>query len=279
MPRGPVHPRRAPGRAVSGGPSVARRARILLHRRVPGSDVQARPGSDRPPAPRQRRGALGGRARRAAAGGPLPGDDDRVGRPRPRLPPGLTGQDPGTPPRDPPCSGPSAHPVHDGSPRRDRREPCFAIGDAVGDRGVTPPVGTRAGGHRPELPPEAGHRDAVGSCLSARGAAGDDRPGPDTPTSRCERPGASQPERGARASPRCGTRRLGWHLSRDFGPREPRAAVARDRPPARGDGATGLRARSPAHDPSPIPARSRGVGGQRSPPRAPGPLRRGGIGA
>jgi hypothetical protein len=91
---------------------VARRARLRLHRRLPGRHVPARARRDRPAPPRQRRRAVRRRAGRPAGGGPVPGDDDRVAAGRPRLPPRRARQGPprAWPPSRRPASWPSRSP-------------------------------------------------------------------------------------------------------------------------------------------------------------------------
>ena len=60
------------------------------------------------------------------------------------------------------------------------------------------------------------------------------RPGPADPAARRARPGPAEPVRRLRRAARRRHRRLGRRLPRHRRPREPRAAVARPRPPARG---------------------------------------------
>ena len=77
---------------------------------------------DRASRPLQRRGAVGRGARAAATGERQPGDDARVARHRPRLPPPRAGQGPGASARDPRGRGAPGDPVHDRGPRRHRRD-------------------------------------------------------------------------------------------------------------------------------------------------------------
>ncbi len=64
------------------------------------------------------------RARRAAGGVAVAGDDDRVAARRPGLPPRLARQDPGASPRHARGGRRAGHPVHHRHPRRHRRGPA-----------------------------------------------------------------------------------------------------------------------------------------------------------
>ena len=109
-----------------------------------------------------------------------------------------------------------------GETLRERAESLLAIRDAA------PAVPPRAGGHRPELPREARHRDARRARARGRGVPRGRRHG-----ARRARPahapaGAAEPlrRRTAAAAARRGDRRLGRRVAADARPREPRAAVA-----------------------------------------------------
>ena len=100
--------------------------------------------------PRRARGTAGGRHRVA-------GDDARVAQPRPRLPPRLARQDARAPARHARRRGRALQIpfttgilVGIGESRADRVAALEAIADSP------PPPRARAGGHRPELPAEAG---------------------------------------------------------------------------------------------------------------------------
>ena len=103
------------------------------------------------------------------AGRAEPGDDARVAARRPRLPPRLARQDARAPAghargrgrarrsRSPPASSSAS-----ARPRADRIDALEAI--AASHRAPRP----RAGGHRPELPAQAGHGDARRAAVPAR---------------------------------------------------------------------------------------------------------------
>ncbi len=111
--------------------------------------------------PHANAGALSGSRTRAPAGRvAVAGDDARVpGRPPGRAgraaPPG-PGQDARAAPGHPGGGRRGPHPVHHRPPRRLRRDPGGAGRDPAGHRRGAPPPRPRAGGHRPELPPQAG---------------------------------------------------------------------------------------------------------------------------
>ncbi len=106
-------------------------------------------------------------------------------------------------------------------PRSDRRQP--------------PPPRPRAGSDRPELPAEAPHRDAA-ACAPARATTTSGRsPPPGSILPRRHPPaGAAEPVRRLRCAARRRHRRLGRRLTGHRRPRQPRASVARPRPPRRG---------------------------------------------
>ena len=159
--------------------------------------------------------------------------------------------------------GPGPHPVHHRHPRRLRRDaarsastPCSRSASRA--RAPRP----RAGGHRAELPAQAGHEDARRTSpvrpeallqTIAIGAAG---------ARRCDaHPGAAQPHRpeGLGDLVAGGHRRLGWSVAADRGPREPGAAVARARPAAGRDRSRRQDARTPADRLPRVRPRSRPV--------------------
>ena len=125
------------------------------------------------------------------------------------------------------------HPVHDRHPRRHRRGPGRPRRGAGGHRRRPPPPRPRAGGDRPELPAQAGHGHAPRRAVPARRVPRGHRPRPPDPAARGPRPGPAQPLRRLRRAARRRHRRLGRRVAGDRRPREPRAAVARARPPAR----------------------------------------------
>ncbi len=103
---------------------------------------------------------------------------------------------------------------------------------------------SRAGSHRAELPPEAGHQDVdspiraipsnpVEPSRRTRDAAARDSPA-----------GAAEPDRPISAPDRGRDRRLGWRLSAHRRPRQPRTALARPRPAPGRDRGRGQGARA-----------------------------------
>ena len=127
------------------------------------------------------------------------------------------------------AAGRARVPVHHRDPRRHRRDARRTARRARGDRRVAPPPRARAGGHRPELPAQAGtamHKapacppdEFLWSIAAARIVLARRR----APA------GAAEPERRPRAVARGRHRRLGRRLPGHPRPREPRAAVARAR--------------------------------------------------
>ena len=83
--------------------------------------------------------------------------------------------------------------------------------------------------------------------------------GPADPAARGPPAGAAEPVRRLRRAARRRHRRLGRRLARHRRPREPRAALAGARPPARGHRGPRLRARPPAHDLPGVRARPRAL--------------------
>ena len=130
---------------------------------------------------------------------------------------------------------PPGDPVHDRHPRRHRRDAPRARRVAVRDPLAAPEVPPRAGGHRPELPREAGHGDArraraAGGRVPRRGRRRA------RPVRAAHEPaGAAEPVRPELpAADRRRHQRLGRRVAGDHRPREPRGAVAEARATCRG---------------------------------------------
>ena len=128
-------------------------------------------------------------------------------------------------------AGRSSVPFTTGDPDRHRRDVRGARRLALRDPRASPaPYHGDPGGDRPELPRQAGHRDARHARRRAgrAGRHGRGRParaGPVRP-----HPGAAQPgRRRVRAAHRRRHRRLGRRLAADPRPRQPRAPLAADR--------------------------------------------------
>ena len=144
---------------------MAGRARLRLHAGLRPGDGDPGAGGDRPAAaPQPRRHVVGG-DEPAQAGRPVDGDDARDDRRRGCSRPGraalrLARQGPGRPAAGARGRRPARRPVHHrllvgiGETLAERAETIFAL------RGVARRYGARAGGHRPELPGQARHRDA-----------------------------------------------------------------------------------------------------------------------
>ena len=79
----------------------------------------------------------------------------------------------------------------------ERAESMFAI------RRVARAYGARAGGHRPELPGQAGHGDALGAGRRRRGVPGRGRDRPGRARAADAGPGPAEPVRRRTSSPRC----------------------------------------------------------------------------
>jgi FO synthase len=249
VPRGAVHPRRAPEERYEPRRSGSR-PRVRLDGRLPGGDVRL-VLDETGLLPHANAGALfDRRAGRAPAGQPVAGDDARVPRRR-------TSSATGAPPTRRPNAGwrPSRRP----GALRSRSPPGSSSGSASprrphrrarGDRRVH-----RRHGHVQEVIvqnflPKAGtamHRARRARRRVPRG----DRPGPADPAAEVHLqapPNLSDDFGPARRR----DRRLGWRLPGHRRPRQPRAALARARPPARGDRGAWVRARTPADDLSPF---------------------------
>ncbi len=233
LPRGAVHPGRAARGPLPDGPALAGGARLRLDGRLPGRHVPPGARGDRPPAPRQRRRPLQGRAGGPAAGERQPGDDDRDPGRGGGAPPG-PGQGPGPTPGHPRGGRRAGHPLHHRGAGRHRRHPDRPSGHPPGHRRRPPPARPRAGGDRPELPAQADHGHGLDTALPARGAGLVDRRGPPPAAARGPRAGPAQPLRRPRAAAGRRHRRLGWRVAGDRRPRQPRAGLARPRPAAGG---------------------------------------------
>ncbi len=231
--RGAVHPRRPPRGPLARGPRVARRAGLRLHARLRARDGDPRARGDRPAAaPQPRRHVVGG-DEPAQAGLPLDGDDARDD-----LAPPLRGEGPGAlriprqgPRRTPAGAGgrrPPLHPVHDRPADRHRREPHRARRVDLRAAPGGPAVRPRAGGHRPELPGQARHRDAPRRRPRAGGVRRRPRRGPGRARPEGAAPGTAEPRRARRVPgpARRRRRRLGRRLPPHPRPREPRAPLA-----------------------------------------------------
>ena len=156
----------------------------------------------------------------------LAGHDDREPARGPAVPSRRAGQAARPPARHARGRRRAGDPVHDGHPGRHRRGPPGPDRRAPGDRRVPRPPRPRAGGDRPELPAQAGHRDARSPAVPGGGAPGRDPAGAailprdvhvQAPPNLAERP--------RRAAGR-GHRRLGRRLAGHRRLRQPRAAVA-----------------------------------------------------
>ena len=84
-------------------------------------------------------------------------------------------------------------PVHERDPDRDRRDQGGADRRAARAPRARGRARARAGGHRPELPREAGHAHGVAPRACARGPPVDDRRRADPARPRLARAGASEP--------------------------------------------------------------------------------------
>ncbi len=113
---------------------VADRARLRLDGPLRRRDGRTRPARDRSAAARQRRGTLRRRTRTHPPVQPESGDDDRVGRPRPRSAPWCARQDARASPRHARGRRRAADPVHHRHPGRHRRHPCRPARRARSDR-------------------------------------------------------------------------------------------------------------------------------------------------
>ena len=252
LPRGALHPRRPARGPLARGAGLARRAGLRLDARLRPGDGGAGARGDRPaPPPQPRRHVVGG-AQPAQAGLPLDGDDARdhlaaalrdQGRGPLRLPrQGPRGPDAGARGRRP-----ALDPVHHRAAGRHRRDARGAGRDDL--RAAPGLAGLRRGpgGHRPELPGQARHRDAARRRPRPRRVPRHHRGHPDRARPQGPGPGAAQPgrPRGVPAAARRRRRRLGRGLPADPRPRQPRAALAVARAAARPHRAVRLRAAAP----------------------------------
>ena len=188
-------------------PAVAGGARVRLDARLPARRRDPRDRGDRPPPTSEpRRDELRG-ARAAEARERLDGHDaGDVVRPAG----GARGsalrfarQGPGRSAADDRGRRSSRHPVHDGHPRRHRRDGARARRVVVRDPRPPPALPPRARGDRAELPREAGHGDASRARAGRRGVPGGRRRGADRARAAHEHPGAAEPLRSRRSS--CGS--------------------------------------------------------------------------
>ena len=170
LPRGALHARRQARAALQGRARGASRARLRDDARVPRALRAPRARGDGAPAAPQPRRHDSRRARGAAAGLGLDGDhardDRRAARREGRPALGLAGQVAGAAPGDDPARGRAPDPVHERDPHRDRRDTRGADRRAARPQGARRGARPRAGGHRPELPREAG--DAHGRRIRSR---------------------------------------------------------------------------------------------------------------
>ncbi len=111
-------------------------------------------------------------------GGREPGDDARDAARRPRCAPPRPRQDPRATPRDARGSRGARDPVHDRDPRSaSARTASTGSWRSRPSRAPHARPRPRPGGHRPELPPEAAHRDGDLACgAPSRSCAGRSRP-------------------------------------------------------------------------------------------------------
>ena len=175
------------------------------------------------------------RAGRAAAGLAVAGDDDRVAQRRPRLPPRLARQDARAPPGHARGGRRAGHPVH----HRASSSASASPAPTASTRSRPSPQSHRRHGHVQEVIvqnflPKPGTAMHAAPPVPARRLPRRHRPGPADPARRRPPAGAAEPLRRLRRAARRRHRRLGRRLARHRRPREPRAALARARPPPRG---------------------------------------------
>ena len=114
-------------------------------------------------------------------------------------------------------------------------------------RRIARAYGGDPGGHRPELPGQARHRDGAHARRRARRPRRDGCGGPARAGPADAHPGPAEPDRrGVPAAARGRHRRLGWRLAADARPRQPRAPVAADRGARRAHGRRRVPARRAA---------------------------------
>ena len=164
---------------------LARGARLLVDGRLPRRGVRGGARGDRAAPPRQCRRALAAGARTAAAGVAVAGNDDRDARGPPRgagwPARGRARQDPRAPAGHARGRGTRRDPVHHRHPRRHRRDARRAARRARRDPRRARASRARAGGDRPELPAQAGHRDVA----ARRRAIATSSSGPSRPRASC----------------------------------------------------------------------------------------------
>ena len=200
VPRGAVHARRGPRGALPGGRRVARRARVRVHRRLRRTPPRARCSRRRACSPTRTPArcpapSSSGSARSARRQGmmieTLAARLGEPGGPAPRR----ARQDARAAPRHPRRRRRGARPVHHRDPRRHRRDPRRADRRAARDPREPRPPRSRAGGHRPELPAQARHRDAPRPRRATRRVPLDDRRRPPRARPDDAPPGAAEPQR------------------------------------------------------------------------------------
>jgi hypothetical protein len=228
-------------------------------------------GDGTPPAPQPGRHDLDGlpapQAGRAVDGHDAGDDGDppvvRARRPAPRLP----GQGTGRAAAGPRGRGPLLGPLHLRHPHRHRRDLRGARRVAVRPPQDLPRPPRHPGTDHPELPRQAGHRDARHAGRGTRRAGRHGRRRPARPRPRRLSPGAAEPgRRRVRAADRGRDRRLGRGLPAHHRPRQPRAALAEDRGTGRAVPGGRLRAaRTPLRLPG-VRAARRAVAGSAAAP-------------
>ena len=219
---------------------MAGRAGLRLHAGLRAGDGGAGAGGDRPAAAPEPRGDVVGGAQPAQAGVPVDGDDagdhlEAALRDQGRGALRVAGQGPGGAAAGAGGRGPALHPVHHRAAGRHRGDADRAGRDDLRAPRDLAPVRRRPGGDRPELPGQAGHRDAARRRPRPGRVPGRDRGHPAGARPEGAGAGAPQPGRPGRVPgpARGGRRRLGRGLPADAGPREPRAALAVAGPAAR----------------------------------------------
>ena len=260
--------------------AVAGRAGLRLDARLRPGDGDPGAGGDRAAAaPQPRRHVLGG-DQPAQARRPVDGDDagDHLAaalRGRGRGPLRVARQGPRGPAAGAGGRRAALGAVHDRAAGRHRRDPGGARRDDLRAAGDGAALRRGAGGDRPELPRQAGHRDAARRRPRPRRATAPRSRSPGSCSGR--RCGVQAPpnlvdlRRSARAARRR-RRRLGRGLAADPRPRQPRAALAVARAAARRSRRRRLRAAAAADRPPRVRRRRRAV----ARPAGLGPRRRAG---
>ena len=235
VPRGPLHPGRAARAALPRGARLAGRRTATPRRWTTSPPCAAsswrRPACSPTPTPARStpRELATLRPVSASQGMMLESLAEGLGGP-----PGRSRQGAGPAPGHPGGRRRAGHPLHHRHPGRHRRRPGRPAGRPARHRRLARPPRARAGGHRPELPAQAGHGHVPGRALPARGPAVGHRGGPAGAAARDPRAGAAEPLRRPGPAARRRHRRLGRRLAGHGRPREPRAGLAGARHPARG---------------------------------------------